>query len=58
MSALDAHKELKRVFNGEDAAVYTLKTFPEGAEIPEPGRDRRRRPDLSVDARSAWARWA
>ncbi|WP_440065776.1 hypothetical protein [Streptosporangium sp. OZ121] len=36
-AALDAHKELKRVFNGEDAAVYTLKTYPEGAEIPEPG---------------------
>ncbi|MEU8383583.1 hypothetical protein [Streptosporangium sp. NPDC048865] len=36
-AALDAHKELKRVFNGEDAAVYTLRKYPEGAEIPEPG---------------------
>lgn len=36
-AALDAHKELKRVFNGEDAAVYTLSSYAEGAEIPEPG---------------------
>ncbi|MEU3167512.1 hypothetical protein [Streptosporangium sp. NPDC006930] len=36
-AALDANKELKRVFNGEDAAVYTLSSYPEGAEIPEPG---------------------
>lgn len=36
-AALDAHKDLKRVFNGEDAAVYTLKSFPEGTEIPERG---------------------
>ncbi|WP_329084638.1 MULTISPECIES: hypothetical protein [unclassified Streptosporangium] len=36
-AALDASKELKRVFNGEDAAVYTLRSYPEGAEIPEPG---------------------
>ncbi|MFI6454136.1 hypothetical protein ACIBF6_21555 [Streptosporangium amethystogenes] len=36
-AALDASKELKRVFNGEDAAVYTLKSFPEGTEIPERG---------------------
>ncbi|MFF3440214.1 hypothetical protein [Streptosporangium sp. NPDC002721] len=36
-AALDSHKELKRVFNGEDAAVYTLRKYPDGAEIPEPG---------------------
>ncbi|WP_051752136.1 hypothetical protein [Streptosporangium amethystogenes] len=36
-ATLDASKELKRVFNGEDAAVYTLKSFPEGTEIPERG---------------------
>ncbi|GAA3413001.1 hypothetical protein GCM10018952_28020 [Streptosporangium vulgare] len=48
-AALDAHKELKRVFNGEDAAVYTLKTFPEGAEIPEPGA-----PTGGSDPTSPW----
>ncbi|WP_344973001.1 hypothetical protein [Streptosporangium fragile] len=36
-AALDANKELKRVFNGEEAAVYTLKSYPKGAEIPERG---------------------
>ncbi|WP_433364662.1 hypothetical protein [Streptosporangium sp. CA-115845] len=36
-AALDAHKDLKRVFSGEDAAVYVLNTFPEGTEIPERG---------------------
>ncbi|WP_326643391.1 hypothetical protein OG884_07175 [Streptosporangium sp. NBC_01755] len=36
-AALDASKEVTRVFNGEDAAVYTLKSFPEGTEIPERG---------------------
>ncbi|GAA3007694.1 hypothetical protein [Streptosporangium longisporum] len=34
-AALDANKELKRVFNGEDAAVYTLRSFPKGTTIPE-----------------------
>ncbi|WP_425964851.1 hypothetical protein [Streptosporangium sp. DT93] len=34
-AALDADKNLKRVFNGEDAAVYTLRSFPEGTEIPD-----------------------
>ncbi len=48
-AALDAHKELKRVFNGEDAAVYTLKTYPEGAEIPEPGA-----PTGGSDPTSPW----
>ncbi|WP_143653108.1 hypothetical protein [Streptosporangium subroseum] len=36
-AALDASPELKRVFTSHDAAVYTLKSFPEGVEIPEPG---------------------
>ncbi|MBB2911152.1 hypothetical protein FHS43_002417 [Streptosporangium becharense] len=36
-AALDAHKELKRVFTGDEAAVYTLKTYPKNAEIPERG---------------------
>ncbi|MFD1496658.1 hypothetical protein [Streptosporangium lutulentum] len=36
-TALDASPELKRVFTSDDAAVYTMKSFPEGVEIPEPG---------------------
>ena len=36
-AALDASPELKRVFTSDDAAVYTMKSFPEGIEIPEPG---------------------
>ncbi|MER7133689.1 hypothetical protein [Streptosporangium saharense] len=35
-AALDASPELKRVFNSRDAAVYTLKTYPKNAEIPQP----------------------
>lgn len=36
-ATLDASKDLRRVFSGEDAAVYTLSSFPEGTEIPERG---------------------
>lgn len=35
-AALDASPELKRVFNSADAAVYTLKSYPKDAEIPQP----------------------
>ncbi|GHH67029.1 hypothetical protein GCM10017673_13540 [Streptosporangium violaceochromogenes] len=35
-AALDVSPELKRVFNSRDAAVYTLKSYPKDAEIPEP----------------------
>ncbi|MEU1883752.1 hypothetical protein ABZ470_41155 [Streptosporangium sp. NPDC020072] len=35
-AALDASPELKRVFDSPDAAVYTLKTYPKNAEIPQP----------------------
>ncbi|MEV4092226.1 hypothetical protein [Streptosporangium saharense] len=35
-TALDASPELKRVFNSKDAAVYTLKTYPKNAEVPQP----------------------
>lgn len=33
---LDASKDVRKVFSGEDAAVYTLKKFVKGTEIPEP----------------------
>ncbi|MEV7008060.1 hypothetical protein [Streptosporangium sp. NPDC051022] len=35
-AALDSSKEFKRVFDSEDAAVYTLRTYPKNAEIPQP----------------------
>ncbi|GAA3087061.1 hypothetical protein [Streptosporangium carneum] len=35
-AALDSSKELKRVFTSDAAAVYTLRNYPKGAEIPEP----------------------
>ncbi len=35
-AALDSSRELKRVFNSEAAAVYTLRTYPKNAEIPPP----------------------
>lgn len=35
-AALDSSRELKRVFTSQDAAVYTLRTYPKDAEIPQP----------------------
>ncbi|MBB5962330.1 hypothetical protein [Planomonospora venezuelensis] len=35
-AALDAAPLLKQVYGNEDAAVYTLRSYPKGAEIPEP----------------------
>jgi len=33
---LDTHKQLKSVFNRPDAAVYVLKSYPKGTEVPAP----------------------
>ncbi|MER6950734.1 hypothetical protein ABT294_42640 [Nonomuraea sp. NPDC000554] len=35
-AALDASPDLKKVFSNDDAALYTLKKFVKGTEIPEP----------------------
>ncbi|GAA3201697.1 hypothetical protein GCM10010486_84600 [Nonomuraea roseoviolacea subsp. carminata] len=35
-AALDASSELKRVYSNGDAALYTLKKFVRGTEIPDP----------------------
>ncbi|MEU7001203.1 hypothetical protein [Nonomuraea sp. NPDC046570] len=35
-AALDASKDIKRVYSNEDAALYTWKKFVKGTETPEP----------------------
>ncbi|MEU0569973.1 hypothetical protein ABZ297_31965 [Nonomuraea sp. NPDC005983] len=35
-AALDASPDLNKVFSNDDAALYTLKKFVKGTEIPEP----------------------
>ncbi|WP_147268907.1 hypothetical protein [Sphaerisporangium album] len=35
-AALDASTSLKRVYSNADAAIYTLRSYPRGAEIPPP----------------------
>ncbi|MET8157594.1 hypothetical protein ABZT47_14550 [Sphaerisporangium sp. NPDC005289] len=35
-AALDASTKLKRVYANQDAAIYTLRTYPKGSEIPPP----------------------
>ncbi|MFI6323495.1 hypothetical protein ACIBG8_38620 [Nonomuraea sp. NPDC050556] len=35
-ATLDGSKLVKKVYSGDDAAVYTLKKFVKGTEIPEP----------------------
>ncbi|MEU9885186.1 hypothetical protein [Sphaerisporangium sp. NPDC051011] len=35
-AALEASTSLKRVYSNADAAIYTLRSYPRGAEIPPP----------------------
>ncbi|WP_424535682.1 hypothetical protein ACOZ38_37305 [Sphaerisporangium viridialbum] len=35
-AALDASPSLKRVYSNTDAAIYTLRSYPKGSEIPPP----------------------
>ncbi|WP_248959278.1 hypothetical protein [Sphaerisporangium perillae] len=35
-ASLDSSVKLKRVFSNADAAIYTLRSYPKGAEIPPP----------------------
>ncbi len=35
-AALDASTSLKRVYSNTDAAIYTLRSYPKGSEIPPP----------------------